>query len=121
MYLLVIVVNEYTNVNKILEKFLEIDIRGATIIESRGMGRILSKELPAFSSLRKLFSNFENEVENHTIFSVIRTDQTLQKAIEEINKIIDFKSPGSGIMFTIPIITVFGLAPAIDNCENNDR
>ncbi len=114
MYLLVIVVNDYANVNKILKKFLEIDIRGATIIESKGMGRTLSNELPAFSSLRKLLSNFENEVENHTIFSVIRTDETLQKAIDEINKIVDFGNPGSGIMFTIPIISVYGLAPAID-------
>lgn len=113
MYLLVIVINDPTNVSKILKKFLEIDIRGATIIDSKGMGRILSTEIPAFSSLRKFLSGAENEVENHTIFSVIRTEETLQRAIDEINKIINFEKPGSGIMFTISVISVYGLAPAI--------
>lgn len=114
MFLLIIVVNDYTNINKILKKFLEIDIRGATIIDSKGMGRILSNEVPAFSSLRKFLSGNENQIENFTVFSVIRTEETLNNAISEINKIIDFKKPGAGIMFTIPVISVYGLAPAID-------
>jgi hypothetical protein len=36
----------------ILKKFLEIDVRGATLIRSKGMVSLLSEEVPIFTSLR---------------------------------------------------------------------
>jgi len=118
MYLLIIVVNDPMNLNKILKKFLEIDVRGATIINSTGMGTILSEDIPVFSSLRNFLAGTGNRVENNTIFSVIKTDDTLKKALEEINKIIEFSKIGSGIMFYLPIIEFFGLADPIKKEEN---
>jgi nitrogen regulatory protein PII len=120
MYLLVIIVNDSLNLNKILKKFLEIDVRGATIINSTGMGSILSQDVPVFSALRKFLSGIEDRVENNTIFSVIKTENTLKNAIEEIKKIVDFAQPGSGIMFCMPIIEFYGLAEAISDKETNN-
>jgi hypothetical protein len=36
----------------ILKKFLEIDVRGATLIRSKGMASLLPEEVPIFTSLR---------------------------------------------------------------------
>ena len=118
MYLLVIVINDTINLNKILKRFLEIDVRGATIINSTGMGTILSDDIPVFSSLRNFLSGSDNRIENNTIFSVIKTEETLKKAMEEINKIVNFSKPGSGIMFCLPVLEFFGLADPINKEEN---
>lgn len=52
MYLLIIVLYNENYVREILKKFLEIDVRGATLIRSKGMASLLSEEVPIFTSLR---------------------------------------------------------------------
>lgn len=42
MYLLVAVLPQENLVNTLLNKILEIDVRGATVIDSFGMGELLS-------------------------------------------------------------------------------
>ena len=56
MYLLVVVLNHETHVREILERFIEVDVRGATVIETQGMGRLLSEEVPIFTTFRKILS-----------------------------------------------------------------
>ena len=113
MYLLVIVLPEERQLSQLLTKFVEIDVRGATIINSYGMGVLLSQDIPMFSSLRSFISGENNRINNHTMFSVIRTDETLNQAIEMVKTFIDFSKPNSGIMFTIPLVNMFGLADPI--------
>ena len=52
MYLLIIVLYNENYVREILKKFLEIDVRGATLIRSKGMASLLPEEVPIFTSLR---------------------------------------------------------------------
>ena len=52
MYLLIIILYNENYVREILKKFLEIDVRGATLIRSKGMASLLSEEVPIFTSLR---------------------------------------------------------------------
>ena len=53
MYLLVAVFPQENQISALLAKFLEIDVRGATVIDSYGMGELLSQEIPIFSSSKK--------------------------------------------------------------------
>jgi len=111
MNVLVVVLNHEEHVRILLERFPEIDVRGATVISSTGMGQLLAADVPIFSTLSKLLSGASNRVENSTIFSVIRTEETLEKAIALVHEVVgDMKNPGSGILFVVPVTRIEGLA-----------
>lgn len=111
MNVLVVVLNHEEHVRILLERFPEIDVRGATVISSTGMGQLLAVDVPIFSTLSKLLSGASDRVENYTVFSVIRTDETLEKAIALVHEVVgDMKAPGSGILFVVPVVRIEGLA-----------
>lgn len=111
MNVLVVVLNHEEHVRILLERFPEIDVRGATVISSTGMGQLLAADVPIFSTLSKLLSGASNRVENYTVFSVIRTEETLEKAITLVHEIVgDLKDVGSGILFVVPVTRIEGLA-----------
>lgn len=111
MYLLLLVLNNENHVKEILEKFIDIDVRGATVINSQGMGRIISEKVPIFSSLRSILSGEENRVNNFTIFSAIKTEETLNKAIDVVMNVVkDINKPGTGILIILPVLKIYGLA-----------
>jgi nitrogen regulatory protein P-II 1 len=111
MNVLVVVLNHEEHVRILLEKFPKIDVRGATVISSTGMGQLLATDVPIFSTLSKLLSGASRRMENSTIFSVIRTDETLEKAIALVHEVVgDMKNPGSGILFVVPVTRIEGLA-----------
>lgn len=114
-YLLVIVLNKTERLNRILERFLEIDVRGATIIDSIGMGRTLEPEITTFSTLLEVFNIGRGAYpENKTIFTVIKEEKTLKDAQKIAREELgDFKEAGTGIMFVIPVSEFVGLAPSI--------
>lgn len=50
-------------------------------------------------------------MENYTVFSVIRTEETLEKAIALVHEVAGtMKEPGSGILFVVPVTRIEGLA-----------
>jgi|LZCG01.1.fsa_nt_gb nitrogen regulatory protein PII len=117
MFLLVIILNDPGSVNLILSKFLEIDVRGATVINSHGMGQILGDDIPMFYPLRKFISGADRTQENNMIMSVIRTEETLNKAIRAIQEELNLDQEGSGIMFVLPVIQVHGLANPLKDSD----
>jgi nitrogen regulatory protein PII len=111
MNILVVVLNHEEHVRILLERFPEIDVRGATVISSTGMGQLLAADVPIFSTLSKLLSGASRRMENSTIFSVIRSEETLEKAIALVHEVVgDMKNPGSGILFVVPVTRIEGLA-----------
>lgn len=111
MNVLVVVLYHEEHLRKLLEKLPAIDVRGATVIDSTGMGKLLANDVPIFSTLSRLLSGASNRVENYTVFSVIRTDETLEKAIALVHDIVgDMRKPGTGILFVLPVSRVEGLA-----------
>jgi len=118
IYLLVFVLNQVEFLDKILVRFLDIGISGATIIDSTGMGRTLTHnhDVPIFGGLGKMFENCHPN--NKTIFSVIKTEKALQEATKVIEEEVgDINDLGVGILFTIPLHSVVGL-PKNNTKEN---
>jgi hypothetical protein len=114
MFLLILVLYSETHVKEVLERFIDIDVRGATVINSEGMGAILSEEIPIFSSLRYVLSGEDKRTNNFTIFSAIKTEKTLQEAVNTVLDVVkDINKPGTGIMIVLPVLKIYGLA------ENN--
>ncbi|MFQ5901057.1 MAG: P-II family nitrogen regulator [Thermodesulfobacteriota bacterium] len=110
MDLLVVVVND-DDFEKVMTLFVEMGIGGATVIESKGMGQVISHEIPIFATLRSLVH--EACAHNKTIFAVIRKKKILKDTIESLENIIDFEKPGGGILFVVPITEAFGLTDGV--------
>lgn len=112
MELLIAVINQEERLDDILSGFLELGITGATIIDSEGMGHVLSHDIPIFAGLQTLISRARPQ--NQTIFSVIDSDEKVDGAIALLQEICgDLSSPATGIVFTIPVTRVTGLAPEL--------
>ena len=112
MQLLLAVINHEELVDDILAGFIELGITGATIVESKGMGRVLSREVPIFAGLRGLAAR--SRPRNTTLFSVIADDVKVDAAIALIQEICgSLDEPGAGIVFTVPVGRVVGLKPEL--------
>ena len=109
MKLLLLFLNKVEKLEEVLEGFVEVGISGATVVDSVGMGHILSEEVPIFAGLRFMFAG--NKPHNKTIFSVMR-DEKEEQVIRLLKKILgDLNQPGTGIVFTISLDRVEGLKP----------
>ncbi len=112
MELLVCVVNREEKLEEILSGFLELGVTGATVIHSEGMGKVLSQEVPVFAGLQTLMSR--SRPQNTTILSVIESLEVMDSAIKMVQDVCgDFDTPSTGIIFTIPLSRVVGLAPEL--------
>lgn len=115
MHLLIAVVNDPEKVDEILSGYLELGITGATIINSEGMGRVLSHDIPIFAGLQTLISR--SRPQNRTIFSVIE-DEKIEPALALLQEVCgDLTAPATGIAFTLPLDRVVGLAPELGEDE----
>jgi nitrogen regulatory protein PII len=113
MTLLIFICNQPDKLEEVLEGFLEVGVTGATVIDTVGMGQILSTEVPIFAGFRALFRGASTV--NKTILSVIDDPAKVQEALDIIDEIFGgLDQPGSGIVFTVPIENVRGLAPEFE-------
>ncbi len=112
MKLLVLILNKTNRLEDVLHKFNEIGIKGATVIDSMGVGRTMADHIDSSNfaiiySLRKMVDG--GRPYNKTILSVIENDLE-QAAFDGVNEVLgDLHQPGMGIMFTLPIDGVSGL------------
>ena len=112
MNVLFVVLNKTNCLDDILDGFVDVGVRGATIIDSQGMGRALvdsnHTNEPFFGVLRNLYDNAKPY--NKTIFTVIKDDEILEKAVDIVKEVVeDIYEPGVGMMFTLPIGNVYGM------------
>jgi nitrogen regulatory protein PII len=112
MQLLIAVINEAEALDDVLSGFLEIGITGATIINSEGMGRVLTHDIPIFAGIQTLITR--SRAQNYTIFSVIDDDTKVDAAFAVIQDVCgSLTEPGTGIVFTLPIARAEGIAPEL--------
>lgn len=113
MTLLVFICNQPDKLEEVLEGFVEIGVTGATVIDSVGMGRILSAEVPIFAGFSSMFRGAS--AVNKTVFSVIDEPEKIHEAYAIIEEAVgSLAEPGAGIVFTIPIDNVRGLKPEFE-------
>lgn len=109
--LLVAVINEPEKLDEILSGFLEMGVTGATVLNSEGMGRLLSHDIPIFAGLQTLIAG--SRPQNRMIFSVLPEDR-LEDAIAVLQEICgNLAAPATGIAFVLPVDRVIGLAPEL--------
>lgn len=113
MHLLICVVNNTASVNEIVGGFARIGVTGATVIDSHGTADIVAAHVPVFAGFRHLVQS--NRRPNRTVFSVIKDDETLDRAMEVVEQVVGgLEESATGIMFAIPVTRVKGLAPKME-------
>lgn len=112
MHALFIVLNEIDCLDDILDKFVEIGVGGATILDSQGMGSAITNsgrgKDPLFGSIRVFLDN--SRPYNKTIFTIIDNEELLIKTVEVVKECVgDINRPGVGMMFTVPVGNIYGM------------
>lgn len=110
MKMLILVLNKVDKLDDLLVSFSKAGIKGATILDSYGMAKVLSSshdDLPMFGSLRMMLN--EKRPFNKTIFTILN-DKQITLALKCIKNVVgDLSKPGVGIVFTIPLNFVDGI------------
>ncbi len=107
MKLVMIFLNKIEYLDDLMAAFLEIGVTGATILSSIGMGRIISDHIPIFAGLQDAFAG--SSPANNTIVTVVNED-LVGKIADVIQDVCgDFNKPGSGIIISLPIESIYGL------------
>lgn len=103
MQMLVLVLNNESYLEDLLNELEKKGIKGATIIDSTGMGRVLhsNDDIPIFGGIKFLMN--DKRPFNKTIFTVIKDNQVeiATKAVKDV--VGDLNEPGTGILFTVPV------------------
>ena len=108
MKLLIFVLNQEEHLEEILEAFLELNIGGATILDSVGMGSILAQDIPIFAGFKNLLQG--SRTANKTIFSVI-PDKMVKPVVEAIEQVVGpLEEPGNGIVFVLNVDQIYGIS-----------
>lgn len=109
MKLLIFVLDKVENLEPVLNKFEHIGIKGATILESKGMARALESYFDGsfLGSLRAVME--PDRQDNRTVFALLNDEDVprAMDAIEQVNG--SFSQPGTGIAFTLPVADVRGV------------
>ena len=104
--LLVIVLKGHRRLESILEGFLELELPGATVLDARGMGELVTSEIPVFSGFRSLFGGASEE--SYMLLSVLTPDR-IEEALALVRDVCgDFAEAGAGVAFTLPVLQFLG-------------
>lgn len=101
MEMLVCIVNEPERLYAVISTFLEYGIHGSTIIESQGMGRVITDEIPIFTGFRHLLAGVKPF--NYTILSAIEDPTIVDDLVKALRMALNEGDPHAGILFTVPI------------------
>ncbi len=109
MYLLLMVLDDSTRLNEVLEGWREAGVPGITILESTGLNRVLPRHSaqPMYAGFSHLFG--AGRVGHNTLFAIIDTVEIAEAAAAATESILgDMRQPHTGIMCAVPIAKVWG-------------
>ena len=112
MLILVVFVLNDTNLSKdVLEAWENAGIRGVTILESSGLGRVkkaaMKEDLPLMPSLSDLFKN--EETRHRTLFTIVNGEEKVKDVVEAAESVVgDLEGENSGILFSVKVHELYG-------------
>ena len=108
MKLFVFVLNNEEFLEDVIQAYIEGGVTGATILDSEGMGRFLTYNIPLFAGFKEFMKG--NRPYNKTILSVVKNQEVIDRIKVLVESIIGpLEDAGNGIMFSIDIDWASGL------------
>ncbi len=113
MQLLILILHNSRDMDKILAEMLACGIRGGSLLDCEGvlqaMGHTSVEPPPIFGSLRQ-YLNPERGALNKILISAV-TEEQARLALEIVNKVTGgLDKANTGIFMTLPILNIEGLA-----------
>lgn len=111
-YLVVMIVDNPEDCSAVLDAWEEIGVRGVTILESTGLGRVrkasLSEDIPLMPSLRDFLE--AREESHRTLLSVVDSLEVVDQMVEAAQRITgNLDVPNTGFLFVTPVLRAYGL------------
>ena len=100
MELVVIICNQPDKLNLVLELLAEAGVPGGTVIQSEGMGKLVSADAPLLSRYGHLFSGVRSH--NYTILSLVESAEQATALLH----LLECREDGgldSGLAFSVPL------------------
>ena len=110
MYLLVMVLDNVSHLNDVLDAWTKAGVPGITVLESTGVHRVLQRQQPeaAFAGFSQIFGG--GRIGHHTLLSVVDELEVAERAVAATEKIVgSLQNKHTGIAFAVPIAKVWGV------------
>lgn len=109
--LLVFVLNDPDKLYDLLDAWESTGIRGVTIFESSGLGRIrqagIKDDLPLMPNLNDLFKS--SETRHRTLFTIVSGKENIDAIVKATQSVTgDLEQENTGLLFTVPVSELFG-------------
>lgn len=108
MQVLVLVLSKYEKLDQFLMALDQTDIKGATVINSTGMAKALSRESDTLLGSLRSYLTPERE-DNRTVF-IVACEEKINRAKGVVHEVFgSLNHPDTGIMFVLPTIYTEGI------------
>jgi len=101
------IVNDPDRLHDVVAALVEAGVPGATVIETQGIGKILSKDIPIFAGFRHLLAGAQPF--NYTIMAVVDDPEVVDDAVDLLRDVLD-DSVQKGVIFTLPVSRFINLS-----------
>ena len=113
-YMVVFILDDPTWCSGIFDAWESAGVRGITILESSGLGRIrkaaLREDLPLMPTFSEIFRH--QETSHHTLFSVVEGQEMVDRIVQVTEEAVgDLQEEDNGFLFVVPVSQVYGLRP----------
>jgi len=100
--LVICVLNEPEYLNDVLTAFVEAGCTTATVLESQGLGRIVSQDVPIFAGFRHLFAG--SKPYNYTLFAVVEDPEVVRRILKLVREVLaEVEETSKGVLFSLPV------------------
>lgn len=116
MQVLFIVLNDLSYQQKVLEIFINNNVRGATILDSEGMAKAVLENEGLGMLLGGPFAKSipTNPASSKTIFTVIPDESVIPELIQQLRDTLEDSSKRTvGFMFTLPVAGIYPLTSRV--------
>jgi hypothetical protein len=110
MYMVMFVLDDVNQLDAVLEAWVKVGIRGATIVESTGIHRLRQKQVP----MRFLFQKAGLVEEGHySLFVIVESEQMVHDCLQATEKIVgDLDLPNTGVFAAWQLAICKGVSPS---------
>lgn len=110
MFMLIMVLDDSTQLNNVLMAWRTSGVKGVTVLESTGLNRVLPRETAqsAFAGFSQFFGS--GRVGHNTLFAVVSELDVAETAVAATEAVLgDLTKPHTGIIFAVPVAKAWGL------------
>ncbi len=107
MKLAVVFLNRIEFLEELLSIFLEIGVSGATVLDSVGMGHIISENIPIFAGLRDAFAGSSP---GRKMILAVTEEEMIERMYHALDEVCNSDSDKeTSFIVTLPIEKIYGL------------